>query len=91
MVIQFSYHMYNKIVFFTKGGEVMNVNYELKALRARKNISQQEMANLLRMTVSTYNRKENGVRNFTIDEAKLLAGFFKTSIEQIFFIESVTK
>lgn len=69
----------------------MNVNYELKALRARKNISQQQMANSLHMTVSTYNRKENGVRNFTIDEAKLLAGFFKTSIEQIFFIESVTE
>lgn len=65
----------------------MKVNYELKALRARKDISQKGIANILHMTVSTYNRKENGGREFTIDEAKLLASFFNTTIENIFFKE----
>lgn len=37
----------------------MTVNYKLKALRAKNNISQKKMANALNITVSTYNRKEN--------------------------------
>ncbi|MBE6064458.1 helix-turn-helix transcriptional regulator [Clostridium sporogenes] len=63
----------------------MKVNYELKALRARNDISQKKMANILHMTVSTYSRKENGVREFTIEEGKILASFFNTTIENIFF------
>lgn len=67
----------------------MEINYELKALRAKNNIRQRNMADMLHMTVATYNRKENGARSFTIDEAKEVAEFFNTSIEKIFFSESV--
>ncbi|GCD11866.1 helix-turn-helix domain-containing protein [Clostridium tagluense] len=41
----------------------MTVYYELKALRSKNNINQKKMANLLNITVSTYNRKENGLRS----------------------------
>lgn len=58
---------------------------ELKVLRAKYDISQRKMAEMLGMTPASYNRKENGVRKFNIQEAKIIADFFHTTIENIFF------
>lgn len=62
----------------------MSVNNKLKFLRSKNNISQKRLADMLNMTISAYNRKELGTRSFTISEAGKLAGFFNTTIEEIF-------
>jgi len=62
----------------------MTVYYELKALRAKNNINQKKMADVLNITVSTYNRKENGLRSFLIEEAREIANFFNKGIDEIF-------
>lgn len=61
------------------------VKYNLKGLRAKRGITQEQMAEVLEITSSTYNRKENGLREFTIEEAKKISEFFGESIEEIFF------
>ena len=43
-------------------------NLKLKAKRVECGISQQDMANKLGMTITSYNFKENGKREFTIKE-----------------------
>lgn len=63
----------------------MGINYKLKLLRSKNDISQKQIADMLNMTVSAYNRKERGTRSFTISEAGKLAKFFNTTIEEIFF------
>lgn len=62
----------------------MGINYKLKLLRSKNDISQKKLADMLNMTVSAYNRKECGTRSFTINEAGKLAKFFNTTIEEIF-------
>ena len=69
----------------------MTVNYELKALRAKNNISQKKMANALNITVSTYNRKENGLRSFLVEEAREIATFFNKGIDEIFLPTELPK
>lgn len=62
----------------------METNYELKSLRAKYNITQDTLADLLNITVSTYNRKENGNSSFTVEEAKVIAKIFKTTMDKVF-------
>jgi putative transcriptional regulator len=66
-------------------------NLELKSLRVKHDMSQEATAQLLEMTVTTYNRKENGLREFTVNEAGKLAELFNVTIEAIFFNDEVTK
>ncbi|MGW7932405.1 helix-turn-helix transcriptional regulator [Staphylococcus xylosus] len=40
----------------------------LKGLRAEKGMTQSDMASILNMNVSTYRKKENGERDFTLKE-----------------------
>lgn len=61
----------------------------LKILRAIKEVKQEDVANMLNITLATYCKKENGKSNFTIKEAKKLADFFNCTIEDIFFAEKV--
>lgn len=69
----------------------MAKNLELKAQRVRKNLTQSDVAKILGITTFTYQRKENGVRSFTVEEAKKLSDTFGKSIEEIFFNLEVTK
>jgi len=69
----------------------MTVYYELKALRAKNNINQKKMASVLNITVSTYNRKENGLRSFLIEEAREIANFFNKGIDEIFLQTKLPK
>lgn len=62
----------------------MEQNYKLRFLRVKNNITQKYLANMLHISVSGYNRKERGLRNFTIEEAYKIARFFDTTIENIF-------
>lgn len=59
----------------------------MKTLRSKNNIKQKTIAKVLNMTAAAYSRKENGQRNFTIDEAGKLAEFFKISIEKLFLYQ----
>lgn len=43
---------------------------KLKILRAIKEVKQEDVANILGITLATYCKKENGKSNFTIPEAK---------------------
>ncbi|MBK1811564.1 helix-turn-helix transcriptional regulator [Clostridium sp. YIM B02505] len=65
-------------------------NSELKYLRTKFGYSQKHMADIIGTTPATYNRKENGLRNFTVSEAIAIATIFNEAIEKIFCNE-VTK
>lgn len=58
---------------------------ELRAMRARYGLTQHDMAEMLDMHKATYNRKERGMIDFTLSEAKLLADKFKVTIEELFY------
>ncbi|MHB9924951.1 transcriptional regulator [Clostridium botulinum] len=66
-------------------------NINLKILRLKYNLSQKDAAKLLGITTSAYNRKENGIRSFSVDEAGILAKAFSTTVDEIFFTDYVTK
>lgn len=61
------------------------VNKRLKMYRLFKGATQQCMANLLNVSLTTYNSKETGKTGFTLEEAKIVADFFNTSIDSLFF------
>jgi DNA-binding XRE family transcriptional regulator len=60
-------------------------NRKLKSLRAMHEEKQIDNAKFLAIDISTYNRKENGERAFTLNEAYKLAQKYNVSIEEIFF------
>jgi len=62
-----------------------NKNFNLKSLRVRHQYTQEQLANLINMAETTYNRKENGINEFTISEAEKIAQIFKVSPLEIFF------
>ncbi|NJP37157.1 helix-turn-helix transcriptional regulator [Alkalicoccus luteus] len=55
--------------------------------RRQNQMKQNEVAKVLGVTPLTYCRKENGHRDFTIREAKILAQLFKTDLNTLFPIE----
>lgn len=59
-------------------------NYTLKSLRAKNGMKQQDLAELIGISVTTYSNKENGMRKFTIEEALKIADIFKCDIREIF-------
>jgi putative transcriptional regulator len=62
----------------------MSVNLYLKSLRVRNQLTQLDVAIKLNLTVSAYNRKENGKRDFTLTEALAISDIFEKPIEEIF-------
>ncbi|WP_096635792.1 helix-turn-helix transcriptional regulator [Clostridium cochlearium] len=69
---------------YCKKEVLLGVNNNLKELREINNLTQRDMAKVLNITVSAYNRKENGSRAFTLEEAGILARYFRVCIEGIF-------
>lgn len=53
----------------------VNLRY-IKALRAYNELSQTEVAEKLGCTFQTYNKKENGKTDFTLEELNVLANLF---------------
>ena len=57
----------------------------VRELRTNKGISQQEIADFLGIGQVAYSQKENEKTKFSLKEAKLLAIYFNTNVENLFF------
>jgi len=66
-------------------------NLKLKVLRLEHNLKQADMAKLLKISETTYNRKENGITEFTESEIKKICEIFNKKPEEIFFKDEFTK
>ena len=64
---------------------------KIKELRQEKGLMQEELARLLNISLPNYSKKENGIIKFSIVEAKILAGFFGLTIEELFFENEFSK
>ncbi|EHI98102.1 helix-turn-helix domain protein [Clostridium sp. DL-VIII] len=60
---------------------------KLKGLMAEKRITQQELAEILKITGSALNYKINGKSDFSVTEAKLVSSFFGKPVEEVFVID----
>ena len=70
---------------FTKGGVNIMANKTLKAYRMLKGVKQENIAEILGITWTTYRNKETGKTQFSLDEAKKISDYLNVSIEQLFF------
>lgn len=59
----------------------------LKSERAKKELTQKQIADKLGIGTSAYCDKENGKRKFTVKEALLLQDLFDFDIREIFLTE----
>lgn len=59
------------------------IRYSLKELRARKNITQKEMAKVLDVSTQTYNAWENDLSNVKISKVYEIAEYFGLTIDDI--------
>lgn len=66
-----------------------NVNYKLKSLRVEKNLTQENISEIIGIHEATYNRKEQGINSFSLYEAKKISDLFNLPIEEIFFKKMV--
>ena len=57
---------------------------KLKGLMTEKDVTQQELAKKLKMSVSTLNFKINGKSDFTIKEARKISLLLEKPMEEIF-------
>lgn len=64
-------------------------NRVIKSERARLGYNQQFVADKLGISKSTYNLKENGKREFTETEMRILSTIFKKSLDELFFNSKV--
>lgn len=55
----------------------------IKLLRIMNQCTQEEISKYLGCTVSTYNRKENSIVDFTAQEYVLLAKFYKIPVDKL--------
>lgn len=60
-------------------------NKKLKVYRTINEVNQEELAKMIDVTLSTYSKKETGKAVFTLEEARKLAEYFNTTIEELFF------
>lgn len=67
------------------------MNRELKSLRAKYGDTQGDLAEILGITVNTFNSKENGKTSFTVDEAIKISKRYNKPVEEIFFTNSNVK
>ncbi|OBA07873.1 XRE family transcriptional regulator [Paenibacillus polymyxa] len=56
----------------------------VKAARVEAGLKQKEVANILGLSLTGYNRKENGHAKFYVDEIMLLSELTKTPLENFF-------
>ena len=61
----------------------MEVGANLKLLRKRKKLSQEEVANNLSLTRSSYSGYENGVAQPNIESLILFSDFYKVTIDDL--------
>ncbi|OQA48447.1 MAG: Helix-turn-helix domain protein [Firmicutes bacterium ADurb.Bin300] len=58
-------------------------NFNLKAERVRRNLTQKDMAKLLNISIPAYNLKENSNRAFSHAETQLIAKEFQLTADEI--------
>ena len=63
--------------------------YTLKELRARKDMTQAEVACKLGVSTQTYNAWEKDVSNVAVGKVNVIAKFFGVTIGEIFLPESM--
>ena len=56
---------------------------KVKAIRANLNMSQKEFADILEMSLSTYQKKEQGISPWLFEEIVKIANKFNIDINQI--------
>ena len=59
----------------------------LKTLRAKHNVTQVQMSEMLGISSNAYCQKENGRSDFTITECRKIATYFNESPTKIFFTD----
>lgn len=59
--------------------------------RRLRNITQDEAAKHLGISLNTYRNKEMGISKFYVDEAYSLCNLFEMTVDQIFFGKTVAK
>ena len=65
----------------------------LKSKRILFNLTQEEIAKEVGINIKSYNLKENGKREFTLDEAKKIGNLLKLNLNEvndIFFDSSIS-
>ncbi len=62
----------------------MNIN-RLKEIREDKDLSQLELANLLKVTQPQYSRYELGVNTIPLEKLYQLADFYNTSLDYLLY------
>lgn len=67
----------------------MENNNKLKAYRKLYDLTQEDTAKLLDISNTSYSLKESGRKDFKLSEAKCLADYFGTTVDEIFFSNSV--
>lgn len=65
------------------GGLHTLIYKRIRDLREDKDLSQQQLANVLNITQRTYSRYENDERNIPIEVVCALADFHKTSVDYL--------
>ena len=55
----------------------------LKDLRRKKGVTQEQVANELKLSVDTVRKNEQGVRGLSIDIAEMYSQYYETSIDYI--------
>lgn len=62
---------------------------KLKSIRVEHGESQADVARVLGVSEPTYNQKELGKRDFSLDEAIKLAKYYGKTLDEIFFTQLV--
>lgn len=67
----------------------MSNSNKLKAYRVMLGKKQEDIAKIIGIGLNTYNLKENGKSSFSLEEAKKIADYFNTTIDDLFFNNKV--
>jgi len=59
------------------------IKYSLKELRARRNLTQQDMANRLNIALGTYNRWENSPEKMQVKDVRAVCLVLGVSMDEI--------
>lgn len=57
----------------------------LRVIRAELGVSQKEFAKMINMPFSTYQKKESGRSQFTLEEAYIISSMLNKNIDELFF------
>ena len=91
MLPKLYYNKVTKTITEVKELQRRNPNLKLKGLRAEYNLKQIDVAKMIGISEATYNRKENGITEFTEFEIKRICDIFKKNPTEIFFTNIATK